>query len=343
MLERDPLTLDSVTLHAGTSLYIQAFASDLESHRMREKGRLLNKSIVQEEGPRPPACRHDLFWPRQDINVGMKNVAVGPTWRPSLALTIRKHSHVATDTHPGLRHWILSGEDFSDCWYQKRSSPLAGNWRGGNTEELRPLGLLLHCTRILPHTRDRTNYGRTRGRGRRGGDGSLAFLFLSLDRRIQQDDTEDTTNRSHHRVRDVGARREAKSRLLRAPLSITREARLESRGCAKTARLVAICAPRPRLRPSHRPPSTTPPTFHFQLLSLSLALPQSDVSPSLSLLAESEELALPIKYPLYVLPRKDNFRVKLNFTLGPTAVSLKPLHLVYIFTPGGPTNRYRFR
>lgn len=51
-------------------------------------------------------------------------------------------------------------------------------------------------------------------------------------------------------------------------------------------------------------------------------------------LSPPAELAPPIKYPLYVLPRKDNFRVKLNFTLGPTAVSLKPLHLVYIFTPG---------
>lgn len=146
-----PLDRDGHCDHCMPALaYIKAFINDSESQQIQEKGRLLNKSIVPEEGP---ACRHDLFWPRQDINVGMKNVAVGPTWRPCLTLTIRKHSHVVWDTHPGLRHWILSGEDFSDCLYQKRTSPLAGNLRGENTEELRPPSstrTLLHYTRILP-------------------------------------------------------------------------------------------------------------------------------------------------------------------------------------------------
>lgn len=117
MLERDPLTLDSVTTacrHLSTYKDSQVIWNRIGCER--KAGCCLTNQLYRRRVPaRPPACRHDLFWPRQDINVGMKNVAVGPTWRPCLTLTIRKHSHVVTDTHPGLRHWILSGEDFSDC------------------------------------------------------------------------------------------------------------------------------------------------------------------------------------------------------------------------------------
>lgn len=91
------------------------------------------------------------------------------------------------------------------------------------------------------------------------------------------------------------------------------------------------------------PPTSLPPrSFHFQL-SLPLARTRARSDRSLSLALSSRQLAMPIKYPLYVFAWKDNFRVKLNFTPGPTAVCHKPLHLVYIFTPGGPANRYWFR
>lgn len=57
MLERDPLTVTGHCDHCMPALAcIQAFINGSESQQIREKGRLLNKSIVPEEGPaRPPA------------------------------------------------------------------------------------------------------------------------------------------------------------------------------------------------------------------------------------------------------------------------------------------------
>lgn len=124
----------------------------------------------------------------------MKNVAVGPTWRPCLTLTIRKHSHVVWDTETltlGCAIGFLAVRIFPTVY--TRSGPLrllvtCGEKTLKNFVLRRPLGLFCTTLESSPgwrHTRNRTNSScrprihDRRAARRRSGGWSLATLFLT--------------------------------------------------------------------------------------------------------------------------------------------------------------------